>query len=95
MSGAHVILRRGDLLWGLPADGVRGVEPLDRGASGVRVRLTGGGDWSADEVVTLAAGLEVRRPPRVVARRLPAGVSGLALLAGRPVVVAGGGSAAP
>ena len=38
MSGAHVILRRGDLLWGLPADGVRGVEPLDRGASGVRVR---------------------------------------------------------
>lgn len=92
MSRAHVIVRRSGVLWGLPASGVEGVE---RHAGGIRVRLSGGGEWLAEAVVTLAADLEVRRPPASVARRLPAGAAGLALLGGQPVVVAGGMEVAP
>lgn len=92
MSRAHVIVRRSGVLWGLPAAGVEGVE---RHAGGVRVRFAGGGEGFAEAVVTLAADLEVRRPPAPVARRLPAGAVGLALLGGQPVVVGGGAEGAP
>lgn len=86
MSGAFVVLRRSGALWGLPAAAVVAVE---RGGERLRVRLATGAELDAESVVALADRLEIRRIPRSLRGRLPAGTRGLALHRGEPLLVLG------
>jgi hypothetical protein len=82
-AGDFLVVRRAGVLWALPEASVRGVR---RQAPGVRV-ATSDGVLVADEVVDVAAGLAVRAPGEVLARLWGDRCSGVAVLAGVPVVV--------
>lgn len=86
MSGAWIVVRRQGALWGLPAAAVVAVE---RGGERLRVRLTRGGEIDAESVLALTDRLEIRRVPKPVRGRVPAGTRGLALHAGEPLLVLG------
>ena len=84
MSGELLVLRREGALWGVRGEAVAGVEPT---ATGVRLRLTGGGELVADGIEGLARGTALRTVPAAVRRRLPLAVEGLALWERRPLAV--------
>jgi len=93
-----LLLRDGEILVGVPAGAVTGVE---RTGQGVRLALAGGGEVAAREVVDLARGVAVRPLPAVLRGRLPAlpaqlaGAAGLALWRSEPVVVLGAAEGTP
>lgn len=82
-----LVARRAGMLIGVAAASVVLVEGQPAGGRGVALRLRDGGEVPAESVEALAARCEVRPLGRAVARRFPAGARGLALYAGRPVIV--------
>ncbi len=90
MTGGFLIVRRGGVLWGLPAEHVSGIERVERvepAVSGLDLLLTGGSRLAVESVLTLAEDLAVQPLSARLRRFLPAGSSGLAILAGEPIVL--------
>ena len=93
MTGGFLIVRRDGALWGLPAEHVSGIERVEKvtespaEVGGFELRLTGGGRLAVDAVLTLAADLVVRPLSARLRSHLPAGSTGLAILAGEPLVL--------
>ena len=86
MSAGIVVVRRGGVLWGVPAEAVAAVE---RESEGLAVRLVSGDALDAEAVVALAGAARVQSLCRVVRRQFPAGAAGLTLWNAEPVVVFG------
>jgi hypothetical protein len=82
-AGDFLILRRAGVLWALPELSVRTIRRHDPGAS----VETSDGELLADEVVGWAADLEVRAPGGVLTALWRGRCTGVAVLAGVPVVV--------
>ena len=82
MSG-FLVLRRGQALWGIAN---AAVWRLSQRGSRYRV-AAGAGELTADEVLGVAGDLAVWPLSRAVARFWPEAALGLAVFAGRPVVV--------
>ncbi|HUO85829.1 MAG TPA: hypothetical protein VM617_00440 [Thermoanaerobaculia bacterium] len=86
----HLVVERDGQLWAVPG---QAVDHLERGAGRLKVRLGSGGEsadggqLTADRLLAVAAGLEVRPTPGAVGRYWPEAAVGLALWARRPVVV--------
>jgi hypothetical protein len=102
MTGGFLVVRRDGALWGFPADEVAGIErsrPAAASADGstalapspsrrdFELRLARGGRFGVDAVLTLASELEVRPLTPRLRRFLPHGSSGLAILAGEPMLL--------
>ena len=90
MTGGFLIVRRDGALWGLPAGQVSGIERVERAesaTSGLDLLLADGGRLGVESVLTLAADLAVQPLSARLRRFLPAGSTGLAMLAGEPIVL--------
>lgn len=83
MAEDVIVIERTGTRWGVARPLVRAYV---RGRDGVRITIEGG-RLSADRVVGVAAGVEVRRPGRVLARYWPVSTRGLVVYEGRVVVV--------
>ena len=95
MNAGFLVVRRGGALWGLPADQVATIERTGE-ATGARsagpggaleVRFADGRRLAVDAVLTLAGDLSPRPLSARLRHLLPPGASGLAMLAGEPLVV--------
>ncbi len=85
----YLMLRRGGGVWGVESAAVTSLVRQERGersAAAYRVG-TAGEPLAADEILGVAAELDVRRPARAVLRWWPAGSDGCALWSGLPVAV--------
>lgn len=93
MTGGFLIVRRDGALWGLPAGQVSSIEKVERveraepATSGLDLLLADGGRLAVESVLTLAADLAVQPLSARLRRFLPAGSTGLAMLAGEPIVL--------
>lgn len=90
MTGGFLIVRRDGALWGLPAEQVSSIERVERvepATSGLDLLLAGGGRLAVESVLTLAGNLAVQPLSARLRRFLPAGSTGLAMLAGEPIVL--------
>ena len=90
MTGGFLIVRRDGALWGLPAGQVSGIERVERAepaTSGLDLLLADGGRLAVESVLTLAADLAVQPLSARLRHFLPAGSTGLAMLAGEPIVL--------
>jgi len=82
---SYLLLRRGGGVWGIESDRVTGLAKSGDGAA-YRV-ATAALPLAADEILGVAADLEVRPPARAVARFWPAGSDGCAVWSGLPVAL--------
>ncbi len=78
-----LLLRRGGVLWGVPAPAVRAVR---RRPDAVEVRLDGA-VLAADAAAPTLVRLEARPLPEAVATRLRGRVAGMAVRSGEPVLL--------
>ncbi len=89
----YLLLRRGGGVWGIESERVTGLarcadEGADAAAGGAAYRVaTAAAPLAADEILGVAADLDVRRPAQAVARWWPAGSDGCAVWSGMPVAV--------
>lgn len=82
-AGEFLVLRRRGGTWAVPDSCV---QAISRDGAGLRID-TAGGALIADEVIGFGQRLEVRAPGEVLAAVWGESCSGLAVLAGVPVVV--------
>jgi hypothetical protein len=102
VTGGFLVVRRDGVLWGLPAGEVAGIERSGSVVPGAEastsplpppakrefeLRLTRGGRFGVDAVLTLASQLDVRPLSRRLRRFLPHGSNGLAMVAGEPMLM--------
>ncbi len=95
MSAGFLVVRRDGALWGLPADQVATIERAEAapgaapasGRGALEVRFANGRRLAVDAVLTLAGELSPRPLSARLRHLLPPGASGLAMLAGEPLVV--------
>lgn len=90
-STAWLIMRRGGGLWGVRHGSLRELT----GARPQRLELESGETLLADELLSLASGLEARPFPRCLRRFFPETVFGLAVWKDRPVVLLEPGATPP
>jgi hypothetical protein len=95
LGRGYLLLRRGGGVWGIESERVTGLarSPVEGGnggggSDGAAYRIvTAAAALAADEILGVAADLDVRRPARAVARWWPAGSDGCAVWSGLPVAL--------
>jgi len=94
LGRGYLLLRRAGGVWGIESDRVTGLarSPIvggnGGGSDGAAYRIvTAAAALAADEILGVAADLDVRRPAQAVARWWPAGSDGCAVWGGLPVAL--------